>query len=205
MSIRIFNYVNQLRNKALELERRDINNKEATSFLEKYQRRLICIIPSVLLAWFLKEGFPSSFVEYVSNALSILIGLFSTAIIFSFDKFYDKKDLTNASSVEKLIDVQSYNYTKQFTYITGYSIILCLFALVFLSFSSLFSELANINIYNYKLDFHNITIKKIKYFFVIPAVILQRFLVLYWLSSIIYNTLFVIGSLVKYMTLKMDR
>jgi hypothetical protein len=149
----------------------------------------------------LKNGFPENFVDYMSNALSILIGLFSTAIIFSFDKFYEKKDLSKASSTEKVIDRQSYNYTKQFVYITGYSIILCAFTLVFLSFSSLFSSLANINIFDYYFDLHG----SIWIAILIPLVLLQRFLILYWLSSIVYNTLFVISSLVKYMTLKMDR
>jgi len=205
MSIRIFNYINQLRNKALELERRDINNKEATSFFGKHQRRIFCIIPSVLLVSFLKAGFPDGFIEYVSSVLAILIGLFSTAIIFSFDKFYEKKDLTTASSIEKLIDTQSYNYTKQFTYITGYSIILCLFSLVLLSFSFLFSDFASVDLRNYKFDIKNVSIDKVRCFFLVFAVVLQRFLIFYWLSSIIYNTLFAIGSLVKYMTLKMDR
>jgi hypothetical protein len=199
--LRLYSYIKELRKCALELERKDINNQDAISFFAKNQRRIVCAIPSLLLIWCLKNGFPENFVDYMSNALSILIGLFSTAIIFSFDKFYEKKDLTDASSTEKVIDKQSYNYTKQFVYITGYSIILCVFTLVLLSFSSLFSLLANINIFDYYFDLHG----SIWIVILIPLVLLQRFLILYWLSSIVYNTLFVIGSLVKYMTLKMDR
>jgi uncharacterized protein (DUF3820 family) len=199
--LRIYDYIKELRKRTLELERKDINNHVAVSFFAKNQRRILCAIPSLLLLWYLKNGFPENFVDYMSNALSILIGLFSTAIIFSFDKFYEKKDLSKASSTEKVIDKQSYNYTKQFVHITGYSIILCVFALVFLSFSSLFSSLTNINIFDYYFDLHG----SIWISILIPLVLVQRFLILYWLSNIVYNTLFVISSLVKYMTLKMDR
>jgi hypothetical protein len=201
----VYNYIKELRKRALEFEQKDINNKKSISFLGKNQRQIICIIPSILLLWFLQNGFSDSFVEYISNALSILIGLFLTAIIFSLDKFYEKKDLKNVSSVEKILDIQAYNYTKQFTYITGYSIILCVFTLVLLSFSSLFASLANIDIRDYCIDFSKISISTIGNGVLVFCVMLQRFFVLYWLSSIVYNTLFVIGSLVKYMTLKMDR
>lgn len=205
MSLRVYKYVVELRRKASELERKDINNNEAKSFLSRSQRQILCAIPSLILLYLLKNGFPSDFVSYISNALSILIGLFSTAIIFSFDKFYKNRDLTTASSNVKLIDIQSYNYTKQFVYITGYSIILCVFTLVFLSFSSLFETIASVNIWEYRVCLSGIDCDSIMNFLLVTLIVLQRFYIIYWMSTIVYNTLFTIGSLVKFMTLKMDR
>ncbi|NDV83147.1 hypothetical protein D0T87_14310 [Bacteroides sp. 51] len=204
MSLRLSKYLKDLRTEAHRFERTDINNNVSTSFWGRNQRRIICILPSLVLLLLLREGFNSDFVAYASTVLSILIGLFTTAIIFILDK-YQPIDNPKPNSKEKLWDTQAYNYTKQFSFITGYNIVLCVFALVLLSLNVLFEEPFSVDIYQYTLCLKNIDMKSVCNFLIIALVVAQRFLVIYWLASIIYNTLYVISSMVKYMTVKIDR
>ncbi|WP_159018252.1 hypothetical protein [Algibacter sp. L3A6] len=204
MSLNLIKYTKLLRKKAVEYEQKDINGNASIGFREKYARKLISFLVPVVLLLFLKKGFPEIFISYVSTILSIFIGLFITALIFSFDKFYKKKDLSKASSQEKLIDVQSFNFSKQFSFITGYNIVLSILTLVLLSLNTLFPEISSINAFDYELNFEEIQIQEIFNFIQILVVYALRFLVLYWLTSIIYLTLFIISSMVNYMSLKID-
>lgn len=205
MSLRLCKYIQELSKQASIWEQKDINNNVEKSFWGRHQGRIICATPAIIIFYLLKNGFPQDFVAYASSVLSIIIGLFSTAIIFSFDKFWAKKNLDNASSTEKTIDTQSYNYTKQFIFITGYSIILCIIVLGLLSFSSLFSSPMDIVIWDYYFDMSNLNMEKVKNFFLVLFVVSQRIIVLYLILRIMYNILFVISSLVKFMSLRMNR
>ncbi|NJX16710.1 hypothetical protein [Tamlana crocina] len=204
MSLNLIKYTKQLKKKATEYEQKDINGNTSASFKDKYARKLVSFFVAIVLLVSLNTGFSETFISYVSTILSIFIGLFITALIFSFDKFYVKKDLTKANSQEKLIDTQSFNFSKQFSYLTGYNIILSIFTLVLLSISTLFPDLSSINAFEYKLDFSTIKAEYIYNFIQIILIYIQRFLVLYWLSSIIYLTIFIISSMVNYMSLKTD-
>jgi hypothetical protein len=204
VSLRLSKYLKDLRKEAHRFERTDINNIVSTSFWGRNQRRIICFIPSLILFFFLDEGFNSDFVAYASTALSILIGLFTTTIIFILDK-YQPIDTQNANSKEKLWDKQAFNYTKQFASITGYNIVLCVFVLVLLSFSALFKDLFIINIFQYNLSLKHIDSEAICNFIVVMFVVIQRLLVLYWLASIVYNTLYAISSMITYMIVKIER
>lgn len=205
MSLNLIKYTKLLKKKAIEYEQKDINGKTSVGFRERYARKLISSIVALILIVLLKTGFSDTFISYVSTILSIFIGLFITALIFSFDKFYVKKDLTKANAQEKLMDVQSFNFSKQFSYVTGYNIILSIFTLVLLSINTLFPEISSINIFQYELNFSEIKTEYICNFIQISFIYVQRFLVLYWLSSIIYLTIFIISSMVNYMSLKIDR
>lgn len=204
MSLRLSKYLNDLQNGAHQFERININGKKSTTFWERNQRRIICFIPSILMIFFLKKGFSTDFVAYASTALSILIGLFTTSIIFIFDRYKPIKTDT-ANSQEKLWDTQAFNYTKQFAYITGYCIVLCVYALILLSFSALFKELFHTNIYNYHLNLQHVNLESICNLLIVGCVIIQRFFVTYWLVGIVYNTLFAISSMVKFMVVNIER
>jgi hypothetical protein len=156
------------------------------------------------LFFLLTEGFSSDFVSYASTALSILIGLFTTAIIFILDK-YQPISNKRPNSRQKLWDTQAYNYTKQFAFITGYNIVLCIYALVLLSFSALFKDFFNINIFQYIVNLKEINIESMRNLLFVTLVVIQRLVVLYWLASIVYNTLYAISSMVKYMVVKIER
>lgn len=204
MSLKLRTYLKELRQEAHRLERTDINNRVDDSFLGRNRRRIICMLPSLLLVICLKTGFNDLFVNYASTALSILIGLFTTAIIFILDK-YRPADTQNQNSRQKLQDTQAFNYTKQFSYITGYNIVLCVFTLVLLSLSALFPNIFGINIFEYEFIFKEISCIHIYNLIIALLIVIQRLMILYWLSNIIYNTLYAISSLVKYAVVNIER
>lgn len=202
MSLRLSDYLKDLRLQAHRFEKIDINNRTETSVWGKNQRRIICIFPSLIAFLFLSDGFSVNFVSYVSTALSILIGLFTSSIIFIFDK-YEPLSTLNPNSKERLLNTQAYNYTKQFAYLTGYSIVLSILILILLSLSVLFENYFNIEITKYQFDF-NLTYETIKLFINILLVIIQRILILYLIFSVLYYTLYSISSMIKYMAEKLS-
>lgn len=208
MSLKLSRYLKILRREASRFERTDINNKVDESFSAKYLVKIIFSVISVVLIWLLKDGFSDSFVSYVSSVLSILVGLFITALIFSFDKFYEPNNEEHPDSRIKLWDTQAYNYAKKFAYITSYTIVLSIFTLVLLVVSTLFQAETKLNIFEYSFCLECLRAKDVnslQVFVIALFVIAQRFFVLYWLLKIMYNTLFIVSSMVQYMTTKIDR
>lgn len=204
----LIKYLRILKKQASRFERTDINNNVNESFCAKYLVKIVFIIISVVLVCLLKNGFSESFVSYVSSVLSILVGLFITALIFSFDKFYEPSNEENPNSRIKLWETQAHNYAKKFAYITSYTIVLSIFTLVILVVSALFEKTTQLNVFNLTFCFDcikNKDIEALKTFGIAIFVIAQRFLVFYWLLKIMYNTLFIVSSMVQYMTTKIDR
>lgn len=208
MSLRLNKYLKILRKEASRFERTDINNKVDETFRAKYLVKTSFSIIAIVLVLLLKNGFSESFVSYVSSVLSILVGLFITALIFSFDKFYEPSNEENPNSRIKLWETQAHNYAKKFAYITSYTIVLSIFTLVLLAVSALFEKATQLNVLSLSFCFECICNKdfhSLKLFGIALFVVVQRFLVLYWLLKIMYNTLFIVSSMVQYMTTKIDR
>ena len=231
MSQNLNKYLVGLRREAIRFERMDINGKESTNYFRRHFRRIFCFVFAGTVFIFIPSGFSQNFISYASTVLSILVGLFITAIIFSFDKFYSNlikelsdyditikrdgsdtaksfevsvKEMVHPNATQKLWDTQSHNYSKQFAYLTGYNIILSVLAIALLSFSALFPEFMETNIWNYSY-YEGINGKTAGNFLMVTFIVLQRFLVLYWMLGIMYNTLFIVSSMVNFMIAKIDR
>lgn len=208
MSLKLRKYLKILKSESSRLERTDINNITDDSFKAKYLKSIFFSIVSALATISLREGFSDGFVSYVSSVLSILVGLFITALVFSFDKFYKPLDVENPNARMKLWDKQAYTYTKKFAFITSRTIVLSIYTLVLISLSAFHECLMNLNLFNLSFNpkaITNLDWKSIGTFFLSLIVIFQRFFVFYWLQKIIYNTLFIVSSLVQYMTTKIDQ
>lgn len=205
MPLKLNRYLIDLRNKAHRFERIDINGKEDTSFVGKYLLKIIFSLISIAFVYLLEDGFSENFVSFASKTLAILIGLFMTAIIFSFNKFYENSVSEEANSSEKLWDTQAYNYTKKFAYLTSYNIVLSIFVIVALSLNTLFQIPMSVNIHLFVFDYHQINRSSIWIFLKLSFIALQRFFILYWMLRVMYNTLFIVSSMVNYMTVKIDR
>lgn len=202
MQLKLYRYLLDLRTNAKRFERTDINGKVDNSFFGKNLINLICSLISLVFVYLLKDGFSASFVSFSSKTLAIFIGLFMTAIIFSFNKFYEHSEKEEPNSTEKLWDTQSYNYSKQFAYITSYNIVLCIFVIIALSFNALFEKPLSVNLCEFSFNFQQININSVLLFFELSFVALQRFFVLYWMQKVMYNTLFVVSSMVSFMNEK---
>jgi len=204
----LIKYLRILRKEASRFERTDINNKVDISFNSKYLVKIVFVLISIGLNLLLKNGFSDSFISYVSSVLSILVGLFITALIFSFDKFYEPNKGEYLDSRIKLWETQAYNYAKKFAYITSYTILISIFTLVILALSALFKEATQLNVFNLSFCKDCISLNNLNWFKLFALslfVLIQRFLVLYWLLRIMYNTLYIVSSMVQYMTTKIDR
>lgn len=204
----LIKYLKALKKQASKFERTDINNNTNTSFKAKYLVKIVFALISIVLVLLLEKGFSDSFVSYISSALSILVGLFITALIFSFDKFYEPSNTENPNSRIKLWETQAYNYAKKFAYITSYTIVLSIFCLVLLVLSALFQNEMQLNVFELSFCFDCLSSENLdwlKLFGLGAFVIIQRILVLYWLLRIMYNTLFIVSSMVQHMTTKIDR
>jgi hypothetical protein len=207
MPLKLVKYIANIKKKALKFESLDINGNLYESLFKRHLRKFLSVIVSVLIIFHLKDGFRSDFIQYATTILSIFIGLFATALIFSFDRFYKKmndKELEKASATLKLYQIKSYNFSKKFAYITGYNILLSIISIALLLLSVLFTDFFSINVCDYELVYNNLNIKHLKNLFSLIIIISQRFIVLYWLFSIFYFTLFLVSSLVIFMTEKSD-
>jgi hypothetical protein len=206
MSKNLIRNIRLLKSKSALYERTDINGKVDERFRAKYFVKFFIYLFSFTFFFFLRNGFSEDFVSYTSSSLSIIVGLFITAMIFSFDKFYQPiEDVSVANSRDKQWNIQAYNYSKKFAYITGYTIVLSVYALVFLSISALFKEESSLDVIALNFDFSKIDGSSIWLFFLGTFFVFQRIMVMYWLIKIIYNTLFIVSSMVQYMTTKIER
>ena len=205
MSLKLTKYLVELRKEANRLKRTDINNKVDDTFYAKYFKMIIFLIICGISIIILNKGYNKEFLGYISSILSILVGLFITALIFSFDKFYDPIQEENPNSRTKLWDKQDYNYSKKFSYITAYTIVLSIFTLVMLVPNILFESFINLDLNSLTLQTKEISANSIKLFLKAFLIIIQRFIIAYWLLEILYNTLFIVSSMVQYMSTKIDR
>lgn len=208
MQRKLSKYIFELRTNANRWERIDINGNVDNSYSAMYLRKFVFCLISIAIIYKLENGFPHFFVDFASKTLAIIIGLFMTAVIFSFNKFYEpikQSEIEKADAIQKLNDTQDFNYSKQFAYITSYNVILCLFVLAALSLNTLFEESMNVNLFNYYFKFKEIDYNSVKIFLKLTFIASQRFLVLYWMLRILFSTLFSVSSMVKFMTTKLNR
>lgn len=206
MSQELNKYLKILIKESNRFERTDVNNKVNESFRAKYGLKLVFLIITVILIFLLKSGFSNEFISFVSSVLSILVGLFITALIFSFDKFYEPNKSEETNSRIKLWDTQAYNYAKKFAYITSKTIVVSIVTLVALILSTLFKESFDLNLFEYTfIDEKDELFEGILTGIILVSNFIQRFIVIYFLLRIMYNTLFIVTSMVQYMTTKIDR
>ena len=201
MLLELNKYLIKLYKKTCKYRRTKIEGNVDKTFWGKYLIRFISLTLSLLILFYLPKGFPDSFIEHISGILSILVGLFITALIFSFDKFYSKKkDLQQYN--DKLNDTLDFNFTKIFTNITSYTIVLSIFCIVIVSLYILFNEWFNLD-----LEKSQLSLKQIDYNYTLQLLIvcIVRLLIIYTLINIIYNTIFIVVTMNDYMNKKLDK
>jgi hypothetical protein len=205
MSLKLTKHIITVIKEANKLKNIDVNNTTDKSFFTRFLRPFLHIVLTLLALYILEKGFSEKFIEFITSSLSILVGLFITALIFSFDKFYEQSKSENPTSREKLWDVQDFNYSKIYAYVTGYTIIISIFILILIVPNTL--ELYNMNFNLNELEFSlkNINKESTKLFFKASLLFIQRFLIIYYLLEITINTLFVVSSMINHMRAKIER
>jgi hypothetical protein len=181
-------------NEAKRLRNKDITGKELTH--KKFTHTtLLSISFSVASIFILKEGFSDNFAGYTIAFLGIFIGLFTT-ILISIEAKRDSmfKDFNSLTSVEQGRLLKVKNHFTQFSAIVSYSIIIALFV-AFLLLITLAIKQTHQNIFNYHFASYNQwNFSAIVRFFWATGLIIYRAVVVYFLSSFFFNTLYSLSS-----------
>ncbi|KQM45841.1 hypothetical protein [Chryseobacterium sp. Leaf201] len=205
MSLKLTKHIITVIKEANKLKNVDVNNSTDKSFFTRYLRPFFHIGLTLLALYILEKGFSEKFIEFITSSLSILVGLFITALIFSFDKFYEQSKSENPTSREKLWDKQDFNYSKIYAYVTGYTIIISIFILILIVPNTLDLYNMNFNLNELEFSLKIINRESTKLFFKASLLFIQRFLIIYYLLEITINTLFVVSSMINHMRAKIER
>lgn len=194
----LIKYLKIVREKARCYERVDINGKEIKPF-QLYFRWFLFAIITILLLFVSINGFSERLLEYCVSALSILIGLFITILVFVSEKIPNKKEKDgNSSAKERANDIQLYNFYKQFSFMIGRTTILCVYCLIVVFF--LIQIGVSYNPFDYSFV-SKINTESVRLFFKILINMIFRILFIYWMIRIFYNTLFAVSSLTNVINL----
>ena len=197
-------------------------------FCERYNKRIIALIISIVLLFFLRNGYTLDFLQLTSTILSIFIGLFITAIIFALDKFYHSErsrkydykinlsendkaknfdvcidEVRNTNSKDTLWYKRSYYYVQQFILITGKNIVISVFALAAICINTLFINDLSIDLFDY--EFVKITLSSIINCIFLILVVFLRISISFLIVEIFYNTISIVSSMVNFMFAKLKR
>lgn len=194
----LIKYLKIVREKAHCYERVDINGKEIKPF-KLYFRWFLFAVITILLLFISIDGFSERLLEYCVSALSILIGLFITILVFVSEKIPNKKEnIGNSSAKERANDIQLYNFYKQFSFMIGRTTILCVYCLIVVFF--LIQIGVSYNPFDYSFV-SKINTESVCLFFKILINMMFRILFIYWMIRIFYNTLFAVSSLTNVINL----
>lgn len=167
-----------------------------------FLRQVLFVLITVVLLLTSLDGFSERLLEYCVSALSILTGLFITVLVFVSEKIPNKDTINvNTSAKERTRKIQLYNYYKQFSFMIGRTTVLSVFCLIIIFF--LIQIGTSYNPFEYIVA-HQIDIESIFLFFKITINLVLRFLFIYWMIRIFYNTLFAVSSLTNIINLKKE-
>lgn len=198
----LIKYLKLVREKSLAYSRKDINGQEVKRS-KIITREILFIILSFLLLIVSRNGFSDKLLEYGVSALSILIGLFITILVFVSDKIPIKSaNDKNSSAKEQATEKQIYNFYKQFSFMIGRTTILAIYCLILIFF--LIQSDVSYNPFDYTFV-SDIDDSSICLFCSITLNLILRFFVIYWLARIFYNTLFAVASLTNVINLKNNK
>lgn len=194
----LIKYLKVIRERAHQLERVDINGKEIKPS-KLYFRWFLFAFFTSLLFFASINGFSERLMEYCVSALSILIGLFITILVFVSEKIPNKKGVDEESSAkERASDMQLYNFYKQFSFMIGRTTILSVYCLIVVFF--LIQIGVSYNPFDYSFV-SKINTESVRLFFKILINMTFRILFIYWMIRIFYNTLFAVSSLTNVINL----
>lgn len=198
----LIKYLKLVREKSLAYSRKDINGQEVKRS-KIITREISFFILSFLLLIISINGFSDKLLEYGVSALSILIGLFITILVFVSDKIPIKSaNDKHSPAKEQATEKQIYNFYKQFSFMIGRTTILAIYCLILIFFLIQYDVSYNPFDYAFVSDVDAISVWL---FCSITINLILRFFVIYWLARIFYNTLFAVASLTNVINLKNNK
>ena len=130
----LIKYLKIIRDKSRKYERTDINGQEI-KISKIFFRQAIFALISIVLFFVSINGFSERLLEYCVSALSILIGLFITVLVFVSEKIPNRETSNeNTSAIDRTKKIQLFNYYKRFSFMIGRTTVLSIFCLIIIFF-----------------------------------------------------------------------
>jgi hypothetical protein len=169
-----------------------------------WRKRLILLVPSLIILYFLKDGFSNDFMNYVMTALAIFVGLFTNLIIVLYQRYstLPKGDEPNQNSHRNILNNEKIkNFIRQFTFVTGKNLLIATCVIILLSIFMLFKGLATLNLGHLELvrTLKDIDFASALLFLKALAAIIVRFLIVYALIDFSILLLYSLGSLFAFL------
>jgi len=206
--LRISHYIKVLFREGTEWEYKGLlpvsSSAEFSIKIYSWRKRLILLAPSLIILYYLKNGFSIDFMTYIMTALAIFIGLFTNLIIVLYQRFatLPKGDEPNQNSHLNILNTEKIkNFIRQFTFVTGKNLLIATCIIIMLSIFMMFKSLATLN--TRQLEFIR-TLKDINtasatLFLKALVVLLVRFFIIYALIDFSVLLLYSLGSLFAFL------
>ncbi|WP_431293507.1 hypothetical protein [Pedobacter sp. P26] len=191
------------------LENRNFVDKKI-SFLILIKKNFSQLVFGIFLSVLFRELINKDFAANMVTALSIFVGLFTTTLILIFDKYIshykieDKAEAAMADLSEIPSDLEvnllrTKNFSKRFVYVSLESlliaILLIMILLIPLMMGNIFSD---IDLLDYKFEFQNLNLVKIKIFSFNFLVFITRVVLYVLLINYFTRMFYVFGALGEY-------
>jgi hypothetical protein len=192
-----------------EIINRDVNNHE-TRWKTIVSYAFFVIIPGVIL-YFNSNAVSLDFIDYIKDIFAILIGFFSTVLVFIYEKLEIKKIPSETdenkkpigqrlNSEQRMLIIQTNQYIKRFLYGIGLNIINSGLVLILLLLSFFFDVLITMNL-DLCCCVNNLCIhfscENLRLFFIQLFVLGYRFIILYLVLRVFSYMLYSVSSLLK--------
>jgi hypothetical protein len=200
-------YALDIINEGIRLQKVDINGDRVTKW--RYTNlQVITLILSVASLFFLKSGYSVDFAGYVIGFLGLFMGLFTSAIISTFErrdsilKADDSKD--KGDELARLRKVK--NHLKIFNGLTSYAIFIAIILVLLLSLN-LLDPIFNAKIGGFDIDQLDRIVKERNYKVIIKIGVLQihRFATTFLLLKFFYISTFSLISYFSYLQYEYNR
>jgi len=178
-------------------QRTDVSGNEIKiRFFFSLQKWIILLL-SAILALF-TPSFSDNFIGYLLASFSIFIALFLQLIISIYSR-YSEMIIDTSTEHKKVFAVQIKNFSKQFTSIMSYAILIAIVCLVLLSISLITNYFNQPDLYNTLFNDLNFC-----YSFNALSSLFYKIILFYFLLNFIYLLIYGLSSFYSFMRIDLD-
>lgn len=146
------------------------------------------------------SGLNNDIVDYLLSSLSIMTGFFLALVVIVYEK-YMRLEFNATTDDEKINDIKTWNYLRQFNALTSYAILISIVVISILVGSLLFGHETIFSDYRFATSLQEIDILlTIR----LSIIVIVRFSLIYFLLDFFILTIYAISSLFQFVNLRMS-
>lgn len=146
------------------------------------------------------SGLNNDIVDYLLSSLSIMTGFFLALVVVVYEK-YMRLEFNATTDDEKITDIKTWNYLRQFNALTSYAILISIVVISILVGSLLFGHETKFSDYRFATSLQEIDVLlSIR----LSTIVIVRFLLIYFLLDFFILTIYAISSLFQFVNLRMS-